>query len=111
MKSEKAVYPLIHSLQDEDSGWMAAIALGKLQSEKAIAQLLVVLNEKNTKKRRAAAWALGKIPSEKAVHSLIAALKDKDAEVRMWAAEALIQIGSQESLNAVKKHKNRMNGF
>ena len=95
MKSKQAVDPLIQLLGDDNSGWMAGIALGKIGSEQAVKQLLKLLRANDIQKRRAAAWALEKLWSKKAVKVLRKALNDEDEEVRMWAKFAIEKINCQ----------------
>jgi HEAT repeat protein len=89
MKAGTALNPLVRALDDPESGWMAALALGKIGSQKAAQPLIDLLQSRHVKTRRAAAWALDKIPSEKAMAHLRNALKDQDEEVRFWASQAL----------------------
>ena len=105
MKPEKAIEFLIDMLDDKDSGWMAAISLGKIGSEKSVKSLIGMLMVKEIKQRRAAAWALGKIQSDKAVEPLIKAVMDEDDEVRMLSTLALEMIGTHGALKAVEDFK------
>jgi HEAT repeat protein len=90
MKQEEATEPLIQMLNGSDEGaWMAAIALGKIASEKSVPSLTRALENESIKIRRAAAWALCQTKSADAVKHLRTALKDEDEDVRYWAAEAL----------------------
>ena len=89
-----------------DLPFTPALALGKIQSEKAVEPLINLLKNENKKVRRAAVRSLGKIPSEKAIEPLIEALKDEDDEVRLLAIEALENIGTPEALMAVVKYNN-----
>ncbi|NIM90661.1 MAG: hypothetical protein GTO17_06895 [Candidatus Aminicenantes bacterium] len=109
MKAEKAVGPLIQALNHKECGWMAALALGKIRSEKALMPLIRALMDDKIKVRRASAWALGKTQSNKAVWPLIKALKDEDEEVRYWAVVALEKIGTPEAMKAVEEYKKEIN--
>ena len=102
MKSEKAIESLIDMLDDKESGWMAAISLGKIGSEKTVKSLAGMLKLKDIQQRRAAVWALGKIQSGRAVDPLIESLRDEDEEVRMLSAWALEMIGTHRALKAVE---------
>jgi len=103
IKDRSAVNPLLLALADEDSGWMAAAALGEIQAEEGLERLTSALLSEDVRLRRAAAWSLEKIPSPRTVSSLIEVLDDQDWEVRMWAIFALETIGTPEALMAVKK--------
>ena len=95
LKAKQAIEPLINMLKDNECGWMAAISLGKIGSEKVLKPLMKTLSDYSVKKRRAAVWALEKLKSEKSVPALKKALNDKDEEVRTLAALALENLSIQ----------------
>jgi HEAT repeat protein len=64
MKSKDAVPRLIKALDDEEAGWMAAVALGKIGDEKAIAPLRKRAEDQDTRVGQAAAWALARMLSD-----------------------------------------------
>ncbi|MBU7027140.1 MAG: HEAT repeat domain-containing protein, partial [Theionarchaea archaeon] len=100
MKSDTIIDSAIEKLKDENSDvrWSAAIALGKIGSEKAVALLIKALADENSYVRGRAAEALGKIGSEKAVALLIKALADENSDVRGSVAIALGKIGSEKAV-------------
>jgi len=89
MESAPAVDALSALLADPEAGGMAAIALGKIGSEKAVTPLGRLLGTESRQARRAAAWALARIHSERAAKLLSEAASDDDDEVRFWSAESL----------------------
>lgn len=94
-----------HALAERESGWMAATALGDIQSREALEPLRAALESDDLNLRRASVWALEKMPSFEMVIPLIELLDDKDWDVRMWAVWALEKIGTPEALKAIKKFK------
>ncbi|NCS48645.1 MAG: TIR domain-containing protein, partial [Microcystis aeruginosa BK11-02] len=81
----------------------AALALGKIGSETAIAGLLKALEDSNKDVRRYAVEALGKIGSETAIPGLLKALEHSDYAVRRNAAFALGNIGSETAIPGLLK--------
>jgi HEAT repeat protein len=63
MKSKDAVRSLIQALDDEDAGWMAAVALGKIGDKQAVEPLKKKMGDHDTRVGQAAAWALARIKS------------------------------------------------
>jgi len=80
--------------------------LGLTKSEKAIPELVNVLNDKDSSIRRRAADALGKIGSDAAIEELVKALNDEDYYVRGRAAGALGEIGSDAAIEELVKALN-----
>jgi HEAT repeat protein len=81
LKDERAVKPLIETLQNEDEVDLvhreAAFALGLIGHEEAIPVLAETLNHEFYYIREAAAWALTKINHEQATEALLRIAKDK----------------------------------
>ncbi len=69
MRSKDAVLPLIQVLDDRDTGWMAAVALGKIGDEQAFESLKKKGAEQDTRVGRAAAWALARMQRDKIENS------------------------------------------
>jgi len=111
IKPDKLIKQLIRDLEHKKSGIRkeAAIALGKIVSEKPIEPLINTLNrDKDSEVRSAAAFALGKAGSEKAIEPLINTLnRDKDSEVRSAAAFALGKAGSEKAIEPLINALNR----
>jgi HEAT repeat protein len=105
IKADQAVKPLIQALAERESGWMAATALGDIQSREALEPLRAALESDDLNLRRASVWALEKMPSFEMVTPLFELLDDKDWDVRMWAVWTLEKIGTPEALKAIKKFK------
>lgn len=61
MKSQEAVQSLIHALDDEDTGWMAAVSLGKIGDKRAVGPLKKKMADISTRVGKAAAWALARM--------------------------------------------------
>jgi len=70
LKADKAAEALITAMADPASGWMAAVALGKIQSPEALPPLMEALNNKNPKTRQAAVWALERTGSPEALNAV-----------------------------------------
>ncbi|WP_413199868.1 HEAT repeat domain-containing protein, partial [Nostoc piscinale] len=70
----------------------AANALGNINSEKAITDLLKLLKDSEFIMRSSAANALGNIGAEAAITDLLELLKDSESDVRSKAADALDKI-------------------
>jgi HEAT repeat protein len=64
MRSMGSVRHLIEALDDEDSGWMAAVALGKIGDKQAAEPLRKKAANQDTRVGQAAAWALSRMKSE-----------------------------------------------
>jgi HEAT repeat protein len=58
MRSEDAVRPLIEALEDKETGWMAAVSLGKIGDERAVEPLKEKMMDGDSRVGQAAAWAL-----------------------------------------------------
>ncbi len=59
--SEEAVEPLVNLLNEENSGWFAAMSLGKIGNKTAIGSLEILLKSDVKKSRQAAIWAIERI--------------------------------------------------
>lgn len=73
----------------------AAMMLGNLQSEKAVAPLIKKLSHKDKYMATTATYALAKI-GPAAIPSLVESTKSKKAQVRKYSAHALGQIGGDQ---------------
>ncbi|NOZ20421.1 MAG: HEAT repeat domain-containing protein [Planctomycetes bacterium] len=92
----KALVPVLRD-KDERARWFAAIALGQLKAEAAIAPLSNVLSQDSSANvRLSAATSLGMIGSRKAEPPLAGALSDKDPKVAAQAAEALLAVAGED---------------
>ena len=88
---------------ENDLGWTAAYALGKIGSEKAIPGLLKLVKNSDYYVRVMAADALGEIGSKKAIAGLLILLEDSVYDVRGSAAYALGEIGSEKAIPGLIK--------
>ena len=102
---EKTLEPLLRRLQDKrEKSYVrgsAAEALGQIGSEKAIAPLLSVLNDKDNIVRGRVARALGQFGNAEALDSLIILSRDEDSNVRESVAWALGQIGGEKAVDVL----------
>ena len=98
-RDQSAVSPLLKSLEDKDAGVRAssAMALGRLQSTRAIQPLIHALSDENGLVGDAAKTALIWL-REPAVEPLIEALASKDRNTRKNAAVAL---GTLKAINVI----------
>jgi len=64
MKLKGAVQSLIQALGDEETGWMAAVALGKIGDKQAIEPLKKKMTDRDIRVGQAAAWALARMKAE-----------------------------------------------
>ena len=106
-----AVVLLVHALKVDDfnSRWMAARALGEIKDPRAVEPLIIALKDGDYRVGEGAAEALGKIKDPRAVAPLIDALKDGKWSVPEKAAVALGEIADPravEPLMAALKKKN-----
>ncbi len=76
---------LIKALEKPESGWAAAMALGKLKSGEAVRPLSEMLKFGNLIERRSASWALHKIGTTEAATALQTTKQDPDKEKRYQA--------------------------
>ena len=106
LKEKKDIKKLIKALKYEDSNirMFAAIALGEIGDERAIAPLTQSLKDKEEKARNEVLKALVKI-GDPAVNTLIMAVKDEKLEE--GAKSALIKIGEPASRNLMFKYNNQ----
>ncbi len=104
MSEQKHVNQLIRNLKDKGflAQKKAAKALEKL-GERAIAPLIQTLQDENPGIRSYAAQILGKIGDKKAVEPLILALQDENPVVRMIAADALKAIGDIQAIEPLRQ--------
>jgi HEAT repeat protein len=58
IKADFAVPSLIQALDDGDTGWMAAVSLGKIEDERATEHLKKKTADQDSRVGQAAAWAL-----------------------------------------------------
>lgn len=98
---ERAVTPLIQTLQDVNPGirGYAAQILGKIGHKKAVEPLLLALKDANPVVRMIAADALKAIGDIRAIEPLRQVLKDNVRYVQIAAQEALAQLQAQKSEN------------
>jgi HEAT repeat protein len=92
--------PLLEGLND-DSKWVkvgAAEVLGKMKSERAIIQLISLLEERDWMVRDEAAVALSRINSKGAVKALIDLLKHETIYIREEAAWVLGEMRSRDAV-------------
>ena len=61
MRASAAVLPLVEALEDEDTGWMAAVSLGKIGDEQAVGPLKKKMMDPDSRLGQAAAWALARL--------------------------------------------------
>jgi HEAT repeat protein len=109
----EAVRQRIDRLKSPDSGirFSAAVELGKLAHNAAVAPLTVLLaKDEDLFVRRAAARALGEINDRTAIPALIEALMDSEIYVSLQAAKSLRSIsgkefGFKETLTASKRRQ------
>ncbi|MCP6759515.1 MAG: HEAT repeat domain-containing protein [Fischerella sp. CENA71] len=104
--SEAAMLELLKIAIEDQSNYLrciSAIALRKINLEKATEELLNALKNKNNKIkiRQNAAEALGNVGNETAIEGLIAALED--GYIAWQVAEALVEIGSKKALPGLLK--------
>jgi len=100
-KSEHAVGGVIDALSDENKNIRAkaALALGKIGSNRSIGVLKKALKDSETEVRRNVASALGRIKPEDALEELtLAATTDEDGGVRAMATESLGKILRNEKI-------------
>jgi HEAT repeat protein len=64
LRSREAVQFLILSLDDEETGWMAAVSLGKIGDEKAIVHLEKLAEDPKSRGGKGALWALHRMKSK-----------------------------------------------
>lgn len=94
---------LLESLTDGECGWMAAVSLGKLNSQSAIEPLVKMLNNGSEKERRAAAWALERISTRDSLAPLLQFLHGGDREIRLRAVSAMRKLYLEEIGNVIEK--------
>ncbi len=94
---DKAVDPLRKMLKGKDSFKRAAAkALGNMEAEKAIPDIIALLDDPNERVRQDAAYSLGILGDKSAIPALQKAEKDKDELVRFFAKEAIERIENKE---------------
>jgi HEAT repeat protein len=95
----------IKRLEDSDSDmrWSTIDALGKINSEAAIPELLKQLEDSDSDMRWRAIDALGKIGSEATIPELLKRLEDSDPDMRAAVANALGKIGSETAISELLK--------
>ena len=93
-----AVTPFIVVLRDDRDTEVrssAAIALGMIKANRAIAPLIAALKDKDLDVRNAAAWSLGAIKAKPAIEPLIVAVKEKRIDIQRAASLSLKEITGQ----------------
>lgn len=102
-EAEFVLEPLIYALQDNnyEVRTRAALALGRLDSEKAGQALIGALKDRDYYVRLNAARALGDMQAKYAVGRLIKSLSDTNESVVMAVLDALSRIGTTEALSAI----------
>lgn len=85
LRAKAALQPLIKEVPARDSGWMAALALGRIGAREAVPALARALESGDRRLRRAAARSLALIPCGSSRSALSTVRQDKDPEVRLWA--------------------------
>jgi len=103
-KSKNAVSLLVGTLADQQVGFAAASALGKIGLS-ALSNTIEALSSANFIVRSWAAHAIKSMeqPAVEAVPSLIKLLDDKELVVSLDARSALERIGTPKALDAVKR--------
>lgn len=103
-KSKNAVSPLVAAMADQEIGFAAASALGKIGLS-ALSNTIEALGSTDFIVRSWAAYAIKSMeqPAVEAVPSLIKLLDDKELVVSLDARSALERIGTPKALDAVKR--------
>ncbi|MEQ8222778.1 MAG: HEAT repeat domain-containing protein [Candidatus Eremiobacterota bacterium] len=91
---------LIKSLKHNDPAVrvQAVTGLGRIESHRAMNNLVEMLRDKDSKVQCSACWALGKLNSEKVIEPLCKTLKDKDPSVREAVKVALQKLSLEGKL-------------
>jgi HEAT repeat protein len=108
LDAQKAVLPLIESLQNDSDTTVrevAANSLGSLRNPLATPILIKIMQDPTETPglRGHAAEALGGIRGEEVITPLITALQDEVVDVRFWAAFALGQLGDPQALPELER--------
>jgi HEAT repeat protein len=110
LEHDDVVEPLIEALDNpfevESVRFMAAEALGGMQSEKSVDSLLRALKDENVAVRYSAAAALSGRNEEKVIEALFEALSDPDSYVRSSIACALGTTRDPRALNTLFQAMN-----
>jgi HEAT repeat protein len=102
----RAVEMLIWALQNDSSDQVraeAAIALGLLGDDAAVAPLAELVSHKNKDVRAAVAQGLGESRNPAPVEHLLWLMKDKEWEVRVATAEALGKMNDERAIQPLKE--------
>jgi HEAT repeat protein len=105
MNDPELIQSLVETLKNpyevESVRYLAAEALGGMQTDSSTDALVASLQDETVAVRYSAASALSKIGGKKAVDALVTALADPNEFVRSSVAYALGQIGDQNAMNAL----------
>jgi len=99
MRDQRAVAPLIASLEDSEVQYEAVSALGEIGDSRAVDSLIPLLKNEDAGLRFRAAQALGQIGDKRAFEPLLALREDSDLYPRAHAVEALGRLGDERAFH------------